>query len=125
MAALTEVSSRRAYGDVVGGVASARRGASERDAPEPLFANEPLTGVSRRCAPMPTSFEVAPVVAAYLRQVGDAVVPPEIEALLPESTPGHVAQARSRETVILVAVALLLFVAAFAVAFALLPNALD
>lgn len=87
---------------------------------EPLFASEPLTGVSRRCAPMPTSLEVAPVVVAYLRQQGDSFIPPEIEALLP--TPE--APPRSRETLLLVAFAVLLFIAAFAVAFALLPRAL-
>ncbi len=87
---------------------------------EPLFASEPLTGVSRRCAPLPTSIEVAPVVAAYLRQQGDELIPPEIEALLP----APVATPRSRETMLLVAFAVILFAAAFAVAFALLPRAL-
>ena len=91
---------------------------------EPLFAHEPLTDVSRRCAPLPTSLEVAPVVAAYLRRSGELMVPPEIEALLPDEQALAAAPARSRETVILVALALLLFAAAFAVAFALLPRAL-
>lgn len=88
----------------------------------PLFAPEPLTGVSRRRAPLPTSFEVAPVVVAYLRKLGgDALIPPELEALLPAPA---AAPARSRETVILVALAVVLFIAAFAIAFALLPRAL-
>lgn len=116
MLALTEVSPARAYGEVVAG--------APHRTPEPLFASEPLTGVSRRCAPLPTSFEVAPVVAAYLRQVGEAVVPPQIEALLAESSPAAAPEARSRETMILVALAVLLFIAAFAVAFAVLPRAL-
>jgi hypothetical protein len=90
----------------------------------PHFAPEPLTGVSRRRAPLPSSFEVAPVVVAYLRQLGgDALIPPELEALLPAARAGA-APARSRETVILVALAVVLFIAAFAVAFALLPRAL-
>jgi hypothetical protein len=90
---------------------------------EPLFASEPLTGVSRRCAPLPSAFEVAPVVIAYLRQQGQSLAPPELAALLPAPA-ACVAPARSRETVILVAVSVVLFIAAFAVAFALLPNAL-
>jgi hypothetical protein len=93
---------------------------------EPLFANEPLTGVSRRCAPLPTSVEVAPVVVAYLRQQGDTLIPPAIEALLPaEAETSPPTPSRSRETMILVAFAVLLFVAAFAVAFAFLPSALE
>ena len=93
----------------------------------PLFANEPLTGVSRRCAPLPTSEEVAPVVVAYLRQQGDTLIPRAIEALLPteEVAAPPVATTRARETLILVAFAVLLFAAAFAVAFAFLPRALD
>ena len=116
MPALTEVSTARAYGEVVAGAL--------HRTPEPLFASEPLTGVSRRCAPLPTSFEVAPVVAAYLRQVGDVVVPPQIEALLAESSPAVAPAARSRETFVLVVLAVLLFIVAFAVAFAVLPRAL-
>lgn len=96
----------------------------EHRAGEPLFANEPLTGVSRRCAPLPTSLEVAPVVAAYLRQQGDTFIPPEIEALLPAAAVAAPAPVRSRETVILVAFALILFVTAFAVAFVFLPRAI-
>jgi hypothetical protein len=93
---------------------------------EPLFANEPLTGVSRRCAPLPTSEEVAPVVVAYLRQQGDTFIPRAIEALLPAEVEAPApAPARARETVILLAFAVLLFVAAFAIAFAFLPRALD
>ncbi len=93
---------------------------------EPLFASEPLTGVSRRCAPLPTSQEVAPVVVAYLRQQGDRFIPRAIEALLPAEPPVPApAPSRARETVILVAFAVLLFAAAFAVAFALLPHALE
>lgn len=91
---------------------------------QPLFANEPLTGVSRRCAPLPTSIEVAPVVAAYLRQQGDTYLPPQIEALLPAVQSTAPATVRSRETVMLIAFALILFVAAFAVAFVLLPRAI-
>jgi hypothetical protein len=91
----------------------------------PHFAPEPLTGVSRRRAPLPSSFEVAPVVVAYLRQLGgDALIPPELEALLPAARAAGAAPARSRETVILIALAVVLFIAAFAVAFALLPRAL-
>lgn len=93
---------------------------------EPLFASEPLTGVSRRCAPLPTSEEVAPVVVAYLRQQGDTLIPPAIEALLPADPERPLpAPSRSRETVILVAFAVVLFAAAFAVAFAFLPRALE
>lgn len=91
---------------------------------EPLFASEPLTGVSRRCAPLPSAFEVAPVVVAYLRQQGQLLAPTELAALLPATPAVAVAPARSRETVILVAVSVVLFIAAFAVAFALLPSAL-
>lgn len=112
MAGLTALSPARAYGEVVAVV--------QPRAYEPLFASEPLTGVSRRTAPLPTSFEVAPVVAAYLRQSGERTVPPEIEALLPEEP----APAHSRETAILVALVVVLFAAAFVVAFALLPTAL-
>lgn len=97
---------------------------AQQRTPEPLFASEPLTGVSRRTAPLPTSHEVAPVVVAYLRQVAGEPVPPEIEALLPGG-PATVATGRARETVILVALAALLFIAAFAIAFALLPSALS
>jgi hypothetical protein len=90
--------------------------------PEPLFASQPVTGVRRRRATLPTSEEVAPVVVAYLRQVGGDTLPPrELEALLPPSQ----APVRSRETVMLIALAVLLFAAAFAVAFALLPIALS
>ena len=92
----------------------------------PLFANEPLTGVSRRCAPLPTSEEVAPVVVAYLRQQGDTFIPRAIEALLPaEPVAAPPVATRARETLILVAFAVLLFAAAFAVAFAFLPRALE
>jgi hypothetical protein len=98
--------------------------ASVQHRTEPLFASEPLTGVSRRCAPLPSAFEVAPVVVAYLRQQGQSLAPPELAALLPAMPAAAVAPVRSRETVILVAVSVVLFIAAFAVAFALLPNAL-
>lgn len=94
----------------------------ESGRPEPLFASEPVTGVSRRRALLPTSGEVAPVVVAYLRQLGgEALTPHEIEALSPPA----IEPPRSRETVMLVALAVLLFVVAFAVAFALLPFALS
>ena len=97
------------------------------DSAEPLFSSEPLTGVSRRCAPLPTSFEVAPVVVAYLRQSGaGALVPPQLEALLPAApVAADTAPSRARETVILLALALALFIAAFAIAFALMPSALS
>lgn len=112
---LTEVSSACAYGHVVSGL--------DDRTPLPLFPSQPVTGVSRRRAPLPTSDEVAPVVVAYLRQVGgDALAAREIEMLMP--TTGTV-PARSRETMILVGLAVLLFVAAFALAFALLPIALS
>ncbi len=114
---LTALSSAPAYGDVVAEL--------EHVTPEPLFASEPLTGVSRRTAPLPTSFEVAPVVVAYLRQMGgESFIPRELEALLTPPV-SAAAPSRSRETVILVALAVLLFIAAFAVAFALLPAALS
>jgi len=106
----------RAYGDVVAG---------HEDRAEPLFGSETASGVSRRSAQLPTSFEVAPVVVAYLRQVGgESFVPRELEALLPAAT--AVAEPpRARETVILIAAVVLLFVAALAVALALLPRALS
>jgi hypothetical protein len=114
---LTELSPMRAYGDVVAG--------REDGAPAPLFGSETTSGVSRRSAQLPTSFEVAPVVVAYLREVGgESFVPRELEALLP--APTAVAEPpRARETVMLVAAVVLLFVAALAVALALLPRALS
>ena len=112
---LTAVSSARAYGDVVPGL--------DDRTPLPLFASQPVTGVSRRRATLPTSDEVAPVVVAYLRQVGGALAAREIEVLMPAAS--IVPAARSRETMLLVGLAVLLFVAAFAVAFALLPIALS
>ena len=92
--------------------------------PQPLFASQPVTGVSRRRATLPSSDEVAPVVVAYLRQVGAEVLAArEIEVLMAStSSPVPV---RSRETMLLVGLAVLLFIAAFAVAFALLPIALS
>ena len=105
----------RAYGDVVAG--------REDGAPQPLFGSETTSGVSRRSAQLPTSFEVAPVVVAYLREVGgESFVPRELEALLPAAVPEP---SRARETVMLVAAVVLLFVAALAVALALLPRALS
>lgn len=99
-------------------------GSVEHRAVEPLFASQLASGVSRRSAPLPTSLEVAPTVAAYLRQVGgEALVPPQLIALLP--APVVVAPpVRSRETVILVALAVLLFIAAFVIAMAVLPASL-
>lgn len=112
---LTAVSSARAYGDVVPGL--------DDRTPLPLFTSQPATGVSRRRATLPTSDEVAPVVIAYLRQVGgDALAAREIEVLMPAAT---TVPARSRETMILIGLAVLLFLAAFALAFALLPIALS
>lgn len=104
----------RAYGDVVAG---------HDDGAAPLFGSETASGVSRRSAQLPTSFEVAPVVVAYLRQVGgESLVPRELEALLPAEA---AAPPRARETVMLVAAVVLLFVAALAVALVLLPRALS
>ncbi len=110
---LTEVSSARAYGDVVSGL--------DDRTPLPLFASQPVTGVSRRRATLPSSDEVAPVVVAYLRQVGaETVAAREIEVLMAAASSATV-PARSRDMMLLVGLAVLLFVAAFAVAFALLP----
>ncbi|HEU5057878.1 MAG TPA: hypothetical protein VFU21_15205 [Kofleriaceae bacterium] len=95
--------------------------ALEERTPQPMF-DQPVTGVSRRRATLPSAEEVAPVVVAYLRQVGgEPLSPHEIEALLPPPSPAP----RSRETMLLVGLAVLLFLAAFAVAFALLPLALS
>lgn len=107
----------RAYGDVVAG--------REDGAPAPLFGSETSSGVSRRTAQLPTSFEVAPVVVAYLRAVGgESFVPRELEALLPAAS-ADVSPPRAREAVMLVAAVVLVFVAALAVALALLPRALS
>ena len=87
---------------------------------QPLFSHELLSGVSRRQVALPKAFEVAPVVASYLRQVGGAETP--LPRVLEAELQQPPARWRPRDIGLLIGFALLLFVVVFAGVIAVLPR---